>query len=245
MSYLTTVLADSPLGYYRFGEASGTTAVDASGNGNTGTISSSGVVYGVAGAPKYDANTAFRLTGSPGRVDLPFSSAGSAFTIELWVKPTSLPLSTSARLAADSHTDADNNGFQLLMNTNGNGGAIYFGKGTGSGNAFFSFAFSTTAWAHVVGTYDGTHMYVYVNGSQLGQAAFTGNISSSGFNISIGRNPAYNGDYFVGSVDECAAYRTALSQARIQAHYTAGTTFSGPFAAGNHRATARWRDGNL
>ena len=46
--YQSTVLADSPYVYYRFGEAAGTTAIDASTNGFNGTYVN-GVTVGVAG----------------------------------------------------------------------------------------------------------------------------------------------------------------------------------------------------
>jgi hypothetical protein len=35
--YQATVLADAPVAYYRFEEVAGTSALDSSGNGNTGT----------------------------------------------------------------------------------------------------------------------------------------------------------------------------------------------------------------
>ncbi len=48
-SYSASVLADSPLAYWRLGEASGTTAADASGNGRTGSYLNTPTL-GAAGA---------------------------------------------------------------------------------------------------------------------------------------------------------------------------------------------------
>src|SRR5947209_543413 len=41
MSYLSTILADSPFVYWRLGEATGSTAADASGNGRDGSYTGS------------------------------------------------------------------------------------------------------------------------------------------------------------------------------------------------------------
>ena len=50
MSYAARVLESGPSAYWRLNEASGTSAVDATGNGRTGTIHG-GPTFGAAGAP--------------------------------------------------------------------------------------------------------------------------------------------------------------------------------------------------
>src|SRR5438093_824882 len=61
-SYSATVLADSPVSYWRLGENSGTVAADSAG-ANTASIKS-GVTLGTAGAIANDANTATTFNGN-------------------------------------------------------------------------------------------------------------------------------------------------------------------------------------
>ena len=77
---------------------------------------------------------------------------------------------------------------------------------------------------HVVGTYDGAMMRIYVNGVLEGTAArsarsttpaFGGVLAGGGWGTLP--SPAFN-----GRLDEIAIYGTALTTARVQAHYTKG-----------------------
>src|SRR5450631_2250395 len=117
MSHYSRILRDRPTAYYRLGEASGLVAKDSSGNGNAGTINNAGVSYGSPGAIVGDTNTGLTLSSNSGYVATPLTSGGlSAISVVCWIKPTSLPLSTSSRIFADAHTDATNTGMQFLMN---------------------------------------------------------------------------------------------------------------------------------
>jgi hypothetical protein len=67
--YAATVLSDRPIAYYRFDETSGSTAHDASGNGNDATIGT-GVTWGAPGAIAGDANTAIHVAEGSAGVDV-------------------------------------------------------------------------------------------------------------------------------------------------------------------------------
>ncbi len=70
----------------------------------------------------------------------------------------------------------------------------------------------------------------YVNGVLGKEEALTGLINTGSGAFLIGREvPAGNG--FRGTLDELAVYPTALSAARIAAHYFAGTQFPEPVVA--------------
>ena len=83
--YSQTVLADSPRAYWRLGEASGTSAADASGNGRTGSYVASPTL-GVPGALTGDSNTAVGFNGSSQYVNVPYMAAlnPAQFTVEAW-----------------------------------------------------------------------------------------------------------------------------------------------------------------
>ena len=76
--------------YWRLGESSGTNACDSYGP-NAGTYQG-GFTLGATGAIAGDPDTAVRLDGSSGYVNVPHSSSldvGDSFTIEAWVKRNS------------------------------------------------------------------------------------------------------------------------------------------------------------
>lgn len=62
-AYANTVLADSPIAYWRLGETSGTTASDATGHGWNGTINPP-VTLGQPGAITGDTDPAMGFAGS-------------------------------------------------------------------------------------------------------------------------------------------------------------------------------------
>ena len=222
-TYLQAVLLDAPIVYMRCNETSGLVAHDAGGT-QAGSISASGVTYRTPGAIARDTDAAFRLDGLTGCVIAPATIAlTSGFSVEMWVRPATIPLSGNPRIAANSHTDADNKGFQLLLNNNGNGGGFFVGNGTTQQDIYFTGLFSTTQWTHVVASYDGAVANVYLNGVLVGTAPYVASLAASGYPIAFGKNPAYNGDFFAGGIDECAVYQSALNAARVLAHYQAGS----------------------
>jgi hypothetical protein len=90
---------------------------------------------------------------------------------------------------------------------------------------------TTTAWVHVVGTYDGTTLRLYINGVLEASQAASGALGNAAAakNWAIGKvNAADANNFFNGSIDEVAYYPgKALSAARILAHYQAGSQPSG------------------
>src|SRR5207302_6282189 len=119
-SYSATVKSDGPLGYWRLGETSGTTAADASGNGNTGAYSG-GYSLGVPGAITADNDTGAGFDGSTGQVSVPDTAAlrlNGAFTIELWAKMTRFANSWPGLLVKGSSSTAS--GYLLWYGSDGN-----------------------------------------------------------------------------------------------------------------------------
>ena len=97
-SYSASVLADSPRAYWRLGEASGTTAADASGNNRTGSYLNTPSL-GAPGALTGDSNTAVSFNGVDEYVNVPYLAAlnPTAFTVEAWAYPDGRPGNASAR----------------------------------------------------------------------------------------------------------------------------------------------------
>jgi hypothetical protein len=80
-------------------------------------------------------------------------------------------------------------------------------------------------WYHLVGTYDGTTMRLYVNGAQVATTGQSGNILASAEPLMIGaaRRGGVVQEYFPGTVNDCALYNAVLDATTILQHYFART----------------------
>jgi hypothetical protein len=79
-------------------------------------------------------------------------------------------------------------------------------------------------WYHVVGTYDGTAMRVYLNGSLDGGPTNSGSVANNSLNVYIGcrLNGGSPDLFFDGLLDEVRISNTARSAAWIKAEYNSG-----------------------
>lgn len=216
-TYREEVLADAPVGYWRLGEASGTVAKDSSGNGRDGTYVG-GVTLGAAGAVG-DGNTAARFDGITGYVDLGDVAAlkPAQVTVEVWYRSTD----TDGMLVACPPTPY---GYDIWVTV---GSGLPRFEFDGALAAVTSITGPTSVsdglWHHIVGTYDGAFARLYVDGVQVNSQAYNGGaleyaVGAVRINDRVG-DVAYRVD---GPIDEVAIYPTALSAARIAAHYAAG-----------------------
>jgi Concanavalin A-like lectin/glucanases superfamily len=200
-------------GYWRLGETSGTTATDSAGSAN-GTYSGPHTL-GVSGAVAGDANAALRLAG--GSVDMGDNhdfAGTSSFTLEAWVRPTTID-GASRRVVSKA---AALQGYELFVNS---GSGISFQRIAGSTNTVSAAAPVLNAWSHIAATYDGTTMRLYVNGSQVGSTASALSLLDTVAPLRVG-NSAVGSDGWAGDVDDVALYTGALGAAQIQSHFRCG-----------------------
>src|ERR1700681_1660080 len=89
--YQSVILSDKPSAYWTFGELSGTSAFDSSGNGLTGTYENGVTLNAVVGPIINNPLTAPEFNGSTQYVSVPNNALlnpGDTFTLEAWVYPT-------------------------------------------------------------------------------------------------------------------------------------------------------------
>jgi chitodextrinase len=194
---------------YSFDEGSGTTVADASGTGNTGTIS--GATWTSSG--QYNGALSFRADDSA-RVTIPNSASlqlTTAMTLEAWVNPSIV--GSAWRDVIYKGTDN-----YLLEATSSKAGKPSGGGKIGGSTTVQVFGTSPTSantWTHLAVTYDGAALALYVNGSPVSTKPVSGAITTSASPLQIGSDSVF-GQYFDGSIDEVRVYNTALTQAEIQ-----------------------------
>lgn len=220
LSYPATVLADSPIAYWRLDDTTTTTAKDSSGNGNDGTYQG-GVVLGVQGAIANDPDKAVQFDGSSAEMiaNVPgtFDFTGSApYSIEVWAEPAAAP--GGMGIVGKSAYAADAGGYSGWYVAYNSGGYLdNWRNNDETGNP----GPAPGAFIHVVATYDGTTLALYLNGQPFASYASSAVLSSTGAPVTAGVVADWG--WFSGVLDEIAIYDKVLPAARIAAHYARGT----------------------
>jgi len=219
-TYLSAVMADGPMAYWRLGESSGTTeAKDEINNAHPGEYLNN-VVLGEPGAIIPDSNTAARFNGSDQRAEIPYAQDLNTppLTIEVWANVAGN--AGSYRSPFTSRADAPQRGMILYAAANDRW-EFWNGQAAGGWDVLSGPPVALGAWAHLVAIHDGTNKTFYVNGVLIGSKAnelLPNDESITRIGAGATENP--NGNYFfAGVIDEVAVYHKVLSQDRILTHF--------------------------
>lgn len=215
--------------YHRYDEGSGSTAIDVTGNGNTGTeVGSPTYVTGQVGPYALFLNAPAHNTGK--YVTVPNSSfvnlSGSDATFSMWINPVVNNWSTNyTSLIAKREVGI------------GTEYEIYLEQGTGklgfyNGSLFTtSYIPPTNTWTLITVTISGTTCTFYANGVSQGSmsACSIGANNAASFLIGWFDDGGSDQGQFDGTIDDVRVYNRALSQADINELYA----YTGPFNAPN------------
>ncbi len=199
--YRAAVMADFPASYWRLGDSRGSAARDLVGR-HPGVVEG-GVTFGAPGALENDRNTAVRLNGADGRIDL--GEIASPRTVEVWLK-TKTPLGSVFSNRDIFHQFVSLGPFGRLPHV------------FDSFSLFGGTPLANNRWHQLVYTYSGVTGKVYVDGrldasnTWIRLEATTD--ASLGFDAALGR-------YFKGFIDEVAVYDHALTAAQVRRHFLA------------------------
>lgn len=204
--YGDAVRADSPVAWWR---GNGTAADEIAG-GTAGTLV--GATYGTGFLPARPAAQTFNFDGVDDVVSIPSQTKTDitgSMTVEAWINPDVL-----SNPGFDSIVDRHNG---WALETRDGRPELWLAAGVAATSPTVLVDGQTY---HLVGTYDGTAVRMYVNGALVGSVTATATLAAGVTYIG-----AYaSSDYFDGRIAEAALYNTALSAARIAAHYAAGST---------------------
>lgn len=206
----STVLASSPLSYFRFSETSGTDAIDEQDYAEatyvgTFTLEADGI---------NTSNTAVSLAGGEIRVSSPAFGFSGNISVEAWVY-----VDSTVNQAIFHHWDGQGLSLEILNNK-----LMWYLSTSVEGdvNITATTNFPTGQWVHVAGVWDGSQLNAYINGSIINTpATATGTRVLSENIFTIGGRSDGNGGPLLGKIDEVAVYNSALSQAEIIEHINA------------------------
>ncbi|HOW68264.1 MAG TPA: PA14 domain-containing protein [Candidatus Paceibacterota bacterium] len=240
ITYSDVILADGPIGFYRFEETTGQITK------NYGTAGSSADgLYMMGNGPDDSVPVDVAVDAGPRPGDFLGFDPGNmavtmdglntmlwidtqkqflnnlkAFSLEYWVKPSnriSDPGSFGTRIGLVGQNDAveygfiDNNTIQIWS--------------AGGGSLDTDYNYPDNEWHHIATIADGKSIKNYFDGVLVGTGgSVTANYGSSTYNVHIGGGGVYDatGNFFSGQFDEVAIFDKAIPADRIVAHYKAG-----------------------
>lgn len=211
MSYRDEVMADNPVGYWRLGETSGAVAQDETANNIDGTYVNTPTL-GVAGA--ISGNTAVSFASASSEyISVPHNAVlntADVVSIEFWFK---LATTTSIQTFVMKGTSA----YRVYYNSASN--KIGFERNDSGTIVETSVTVTdTSSWHHFVATKNGATSKLYLDGVDrtgvVTNQTLLNNSTALLWAAMVGIT-----NYFNGSLDELAIYSTALSAARVAAHF--------------------------
>jgi|GEM_PF-6071091 len=207
---------DGLVGYWKFDDGSGNSAVDSSGNSNTGTLIN-GPTWAtgrVGGALSFD--------GVDDAVEIGTDNLnGSSGTIVLWAYAESF--SSSHQTLFGHVTQPWSNRIQLY--TDDASGNLDLGLGDSHTRHTDIENLDTQKWYHIALAWDGSNYTVYANGSAQATGSYSG-LSTLETYADIGNNGdrADRTEAFHGIIDEVRIYNRPLNTAEVLELYNAGAS---------------------
>lgn len=213
----------SPVGEWKLDEGAGSTTYDTSGNGNTATFAST------ASWTSGKKGKAVNLNGTSDYVNLGHPSAinlANTFSISAWVRATS-SVAGSGIITETFAGGADRVQYGLgfgLDDGTDNKLQVGFYDGSGWAIAEDSTAFTQDLWTHVEGTWDGTTLKLYKNGTQVATNTPGRSTAADTEDIRIGarHDTAGTVDFFPGAIDDVRIFDYVRSPAQVAWEYNHG-----------------------
>lgn len=183
---------------------------------NHADITDSAVIFKDESSPfGYSFEGGFPVPDEDGALNAALSGS-SRFTLEVWVNPSDLSADNGFIMKGDH---------QVSIKTTNSGLEFYIYDNTWRviDIPFTQAGFKANAWNHVAATYDGSWMYLYVNGQEVGSRQISTTINSVSYPLGIGQNydPSNSTKRLRGKMAAAHVYNTALSAEQIKNRYEA------------------------
>ncbi len=233
-SYGQAVFGSGPALYWPLDDASGPTAADLSGNGDTGSYSSGGITYGAPSPVEGASGSGVTLDGASGQIvaSQPITDP-TTYSEEMWFDTTTDNGGLLSGFGTSPSGMSDSRDRMVWMS---NDGQLNFGVYNAQTEQTVVVqspqSYNNGAWHHVVATQGPDGMNLYVDGQLVGSNDNTQAQSYLGYWRVGGENLAGwpdspTSNYFAGTISDVAFYNSELSASQVLTHYQA-TGYSCP-----------------
>lgn len=144
------------------------------------------------------------------------------FTVEAWARTNKLLNSKVTSIVCNQYDLISNLNFSLGTNNSPTNYNMTFGFYNGAWRNVAGFSMAVNTWYHLVGTYDGFTIILYVNGVLNSQTSYSGTAASGG-EIRIARRwddvANVSSNFFSGNISSVKIYNRALSLSEISQNF--------------------------
>ena len=231
--YGQAVYSAGPSAYWPLNDASGPTAADLSGNGDTANYSATGIGYGAPSPVEGASGTGVTLDGASGQIvaSQPISNP-TTYSEEMGSKTTTTQGGYLMGFGASPSGQSSHRDRQVWMS---NKGQLYFGIYDGSRLVIHSSgSYNDGKWHQVVATQGADGLNLYVDG-QLVTSDNTTSLPQNylgywrvGYENLSGWSGSPTDYYFAGTISDVAFYNSELSGSQVQAQYQASGVLPPP-----------------
>jgi len=207
------------VGWWKLDETSGDTAKDSAGN-NDGRL---------VGDPQWQPSAgkvggALELDGDGDYVEIPNESnfdITTEITVSAWIKANQFDKEWQAIIAKGDST------WRIQRNQNKDSlefacSGLKIPSGSPYGSLYGEKSVNDGQWHHIVGVYDGSKMYLYVDGTVDTSQPASGRINTNDEPVYIGENSERTARFWEGLIDDVRIYNYALSEGEIKTIYNEG-----------------------
>jgi hypothetical protein len=189
------------------------TVNDYSGFGNTGSVSGTAIVPGVAGYARQFANTNDWIYSN---TLTPTINIGGAITLEAWINPLDRVNTVIVNKTPQSTLSPDN--FDMLMDSSGH---LQFVHDSNQGLKTYTSTgiVPLNTWSHVAVSWGSGNVKFFINGAVDSSRSDSGETATTtGTYVRIGRRT--DGRYFNGTIDEVKIWNYARTPSQLASTYT-------------------------
>jgi hypothetical protein len=203
---------------FGFDEGSGSSVVDASGNGNVGVVNGPVRVAGRFGGGLRFAGSFGNAVVVPSSASL--NSVSSAFTVSAWVNLTS---TSGWRTVVMREAGVSSYAYGLYARNGAGGYPSLWVNLSGDQDLYGDAPMPTGVWVYLAASFDGSVLRFYRDGVLEDSRLVGGVLPVSSQPLRIGGNQVW-GEWLAGVIDEVRVYNRALSQPEIAADMTSPIT---------------------
>jgi len=182
-----------------------------------------GLSFTLSGSPTYSSNNGGYINFVPASSQYAYSPNQSfgnlpSWTVETWHYYTGTNTGADPCILTEQYPGVTSRiNFSLGVDVSG---GLQNGFWDGTWHATPAYSLTSNAWYHIVGTYDGTTVKLFVNNTQVSTLGYTGSSTSSQAGIVLMRRWDL-GDYWGGGLGVVRIYNTAFGNTQINQNYQA------------------------